>query len=192
MITKDKLFAIIGGTLGILSTIFFVFDLTVFSHVQPKMVAFEHISSYEEGLMNWVGVSLLVFLTLCLLTLYRLVAHLKKAKSITLSSLIFLVGGIVGLLCVFSDIALLSDIGKQYTHNLSQPEWMLVYPIVGFQLLVSLTYTYLHIFGFQDISQEKYVMCIHIWRFPVLSGNGNTYGTNNKRRKDEMGTAHYQ
>ena len=42
------------------------------------------------------------------------------------------------------------------------------------------------------IEQSTKVMCTHIWRFPVNSGNGNTYGNNNQRREVKVGTSHHQ
>jgi len=54
-------------------------------------------------------------------------------------------------------VALLGDIAKQYRHGLDQPEWMLVYPIMGFQLFVALVFTYFHITGFSKETQQEFV-----------------------------------
>jgi hypothetical protein len=60
-------------------------------------------------------------------------------------------------LFVFSDVALLNDINKQYKFNLDQPEWSLVYPIMACQFIVAIVFTYLHFFGFKKENQEKNV-----------------------------------
>jgi hypothetical protein len=145
-------------TLGLASIALFVFNYYVFSILRPLMVALEPISSSKENLLTWVGVGLLLFLAFNLLSLYRLVRHLRKAKKISVLSLLLLVCGILSFLFVFSDVALLSDIGKQYRYNLAQPEWLLVYIIMGFQLIVAAVFTYLHLFGFRQEQQIEHVV----------------------------------
>jgi uncharacterized membrane protein len=149
MTRLDKLLKSAGVILGLVSAAFFVFDYVILSKFRPVMVAFGSISSSEEGLLNLVGVGLLLFLAFCLLSLFRLAAYLRKAKKVTFSSLLLLAGGVLSLLFVFSDVALLSDIGKQYKHGLSQPEWSLLYPIMGFQFICAAVFTYRYLFGFK-------------------------------------------
>jgi hypothetical protein len=158
MTKLDKLLKTTSVALGFASITSFVFNYFVFSKLQPKMVNFEAISLAEEGLMNWVGVGLLILLVFCSLSLFRFVRYLKKAKKITFPSLLLLAGGILSLLFVFSDVALLGDIGKQYKYGLSQPEWSLLYPIMGFQFIVTIALTYFHFFGFKQKDQVKQVI----------------------------------
>jgi len=82
-----KLLKNISLVLGLASVAFFVFDYFIFARLRPKMVSFEVIGSAEEGLLNWVGVGLLLFLAFCLLSLLQIVKHLKNAKKVTLFSL---------------------------------------------------------------------------------------------------------
>lgn len=149
----NKLLKNISIVLGFTSISFFIFDYFVFSKLRPLMVAYYPISSSEEHLMNWVGVGLLLFLAFCLLSLLRLVRYLKQASKIAFPSILLLAGGVLSFLFVFSDVALLSDIGKQYKLNLAQPEWSILYPIMGFQLVVAVFFTYLHLFGFKQKGQ---------------------------------------
>jgi hypothetical protein len=143
--------------LGFVSILFFVFDAFYFSKIQPKMIRFDAITSTEEGLLNWVGVGLLVFLIFCLLSLLRTVQQLKKTSNVSFISIALVIMGVLALLFVFSDVALLGDIAKQYKNSLDQPEWMLVYPIMGFQLFVALVFTYFHIAGFSKDAQHEFV-----------------------------------
>ena len=154
----DKLLKTSSVVLGFISVASFIFIFFVFSKLQPKMVNFETVSLAEEGLMNWVGAGLLFFLAFCLLSLLRVAKHLKKAKKIAFTSLLLVAGGVLSLLFVFSDVALLSDIGKQYKHGLSQPEWLLVYPIMGFQFIAAVVFTSFHLFGFKKKDQVEYVV----------------------------------
>lgn len=153
----EKLLRSVSLVLGLASTVFFVFDYFVFAKLRPKMVSFEVISGAEEGLMNWVGIGLLLFLAFCLLSLLQIAKYLKSAKRITFFSLLLVVSGVLSLLFIFADVALLGDIGKQYRHGLSQPEWRLLYPIMAFQFITAIVFTYLHFFGFKKENQVKHV-----------------------------------
>jgi hypothetical protein len=143
--------------LGFVSILFFGFAAFYFLKIQPRMIRFDAITTTEEGLLNWVGVGLLFFLAFCLLSLLRTVQHLKKSSSVSFLSISLVILGVLALLFVFSDVALLGDIVKQYRHGLDQPEWMLVYPIMGFQLFVALVFTYFHVAGFSKDAQPEYV-----------------------------------
>jgi len=153
----EKILRFFSIVVGFASAVFFVADAFIFAQLRPKLVAFETISAAEEGLMNWVGISLVLFLTFCLLSLLRITMYLKYAKKITIFSLFLIVIGVVALLFVFGDLALLSDIGKQYKHGLDQPEWLLLFPIMGFQFTTILIYTYIHFFGFSKDNQVDHV-----------------------------------
>ena len=144
----QKLLRIISIVLGLASCAFFVFDIFIFTRLQPRMVSFEAISLAEEGLFNWIGVGLLIFLTFCLLSLFQLSKFLKNAQNITLFSLFLIGSGVLSLLFIFADVALLSDIGKQYRHGLEQPEWLILYLVIVFQFITAIIFTYLHYFGF--------------------------------------------
>ncbi len=135
-------------TLGFLSVALFVYDLIIFVRLQPKMVAFESLTGFEENLITWAGIGLMVILLFFLLSLLSLVRHVKSANEVRPFPLFLIIAGVVALLCVFADVALLSDIHKQYRHGLAQPEWTLVYPIIAGQLLVALIFTFLHLSGF--------------------------------------------
>ena len=147
-----------GIFFGITSAAFIVFSFFVFSKLRPKMVRFEVLSATEEGLFNWIGVGLLLFLVFCLLSLLRIVRYLKFATNLRFLSLVLVVGGVLSFLFVFSDVALIGDIGKQYLHGLAQPEWSLLYPIMGFQLVVAIGFTFLHLFGFKNEGQANHVV----------------------------------
>jgi hypothetical protein len=144
--------------LGLISIAFFVFDFSLFSRLRPLMVTYKPISPSEEHLLNWVGIGLLIFLAFYLLSLFRLAQHIRKAKKITFSPLFLLACGVLSFLFVFSDFALLSDIVKQYKLNLSQPEWLILYPLMTFQLIIAIAYTYIHLFSFKKKGQLAHIV----------------------------------
>jgi hypothetical protein len=153
----NKLIRSVSVVLGLVSITFFVFAYFVFARLRPKMISFQAITTAEEGLLTWVGIGLVPFLAFCLLSLLHIARYLKNAQKLTLFSLILVASGVLSLLLIFSDVALLSDIVKQYKHGLSQPEWSMLYPIMGFQFITAMVFTYLHIFGFKKENQVEYV-----------------------------------
>lgn len=153
----NKMLKIISIFLGFISIGLLVFMSIIFLNLQPKMIHFEAISQTEESLFNWIGVALLVILLFFVLSLLRLASFLKKVKKMTVISVLALICAIVSLLFVFSDIALISDIVKQYKYSLSQPEWFLLYPMMSFQFIIAVIFTYLHIAGFRKKDQVEQV-----------------------------------
>ncbi len=71
--------------------------------------------------------------------------------------LFLVVIGVLSLLFIFGDVALLSDIGKQYKLGLAQPEWLVLYPVMGFQFITAIVFTFLHFFGFSKEKQVNHV-----------------------------------
>jgi len=144
--------------LGIISLISFIADYFIFAELRPKMINFEGISQNHDTLMLVVGIGLLIFLTFCVLSLLRIVQYLKKAKKITPIYSLWLTGSVLCLLFVFSDVALLQDIDKQYKLGLDQPEWSLVYPIMIFQFIAAIIFMVFHLFGFKKENQVEDVV----------------------------------
>lgn len=139
--------------LAFLSIAFFVYDFIVFWKLKPKMVGFDTLTGIEESMLTWVGIGLLIILMFFLLSLLQIVKYVKYSSKIEPASLFLIIIGILSLLAVFSEWALLNDIHKQYRYGLAQPEWSLLYPIMGFQLVTTLVFTYLHLSGFFDQKQ---------------------------------------
>lgn len=134
--------------LGLLSLVIFGYALVVFLRLQPKIVAFEVLSNLKSGLMTGVGFGLLITLVFYLSSLLQMVIFIKHSEGIKPIPLVLIISGVIAMLFVFSDVALLTDISKQYRYEFSQPEWRLVYPIMGFQFIVTFVLTILHISGF--------------------------------------------
>ncbi len=153
----EKILKSLVPVLGISSALAFMMSYFIFETLRPKMINFKPITRAEEGLMNYFGIGLLIFLSFCLLSLFQLTRYLKKAKKISLFYLLLLVMNILSLVFIFGDVALLSDIGKQYKYGLSQPEWSILYPVTAFQLVSSLILTYSHVFKLKKDGQTKFV-----------------------------------
>lgn len=143
--------------LGIISSLSFIITFYIFSILCPKMVRFEVLSRREMNLMNFVGFGLFIFLIFCLLALFRIITYIKNCEKISILSLFLVIIGILSLLLIFADIALLNDISKQYKHGFSQPEWYLLFPIISFQFLTALVFICSHFFIINKYNHKNYI-----------------------------------
>lgn len=144
----DRYLRTLNSFLGFLSIGVFLFALFVFLNLQPKMVAFEPLSALEENLLTGVWLGLILILGYFMLSLLQVVRAVRDAERLQVVPLILIILGVICVLFVFSDVALLSDISKQYEAGFSQPEWTLVFPIMGFQFIFALVLSYLHVSGY--------------------------------------------
>lgn len=151
----------INRLLGLLSVLFFIYALLVLPVLQAKMVRFEGLTPLEEMMITSMGVGLLFFMLFYLLTLLQNIRYVRHSEKINFFSLLLIVALVICVLLVFADWALLSDIHKQYLHELSQPEWALVYPILSVQFLMTLLFVFLHFTGYfvhqqiPDVAQDN-------------------------------------
>ena len=134
--------------LGVLTIAFFIFGLLFLTQLQPKMVAFIPLTNLEDSLLTLMGVGLLIVLVFFMLSLLRNIQYIQHAANIRVFQIVLLVSGLLSLLFVFSDVALLSDIHKQFRAGLDQPEWTLLFPILVFQFATSFVFMVLQLSGF--------------------------------------------
>jgi hypothetical protein len=129
------------AAVGVAATAALLVAYAIFEALRPKMIAFQPLTTSEEGLVNYVGIGLLLTLAFLLLALYQMVRTAIRAQRLSLPHLVVIAGGVLALLFVFGDVALISDIGKQYEAGLSQPEWTILYLVVAFQIAAILGLT---------------------------------------------------
>jgi len=128
------------------------------------MIRFETITAVEESRINIFGITLILLIAFSLVSLYKIVQYLKKVKKISFYDLILLSLAILVFLFVFGDLALISDIGKQHKHGLAQPEWFVLYPVLGFQFLSSAILTYAGLFRLRKkVKNEPVARDINIY-----------------------------
>ena len=153
----DRVLRTVNSILGILSIGIFTYALVVLIRLQPIMVAYNPISSLQENLLTGVGLGLVLILGFFLLSLLQIARVLRDADRLRLFPLILIILGVICVLFLFSDYALLGDIHNQYQLGLDQPEWCLVFPIMGLQFLYTIVLSYLHLSGFFLKMSRKYV-----------------------------------
>ena len=124
--------------------------------LRPKMVAFEPLTAGEKALLNYVGIGLMLALIFCILAVARIVRFSARTQRLLPLHVLVVAAGVLALLFIFSDIALLSDIGKQYELGLSQPEWTVLYGVMAFQVLavVGLLYATTFTLGTSNAGME--------------------------------------
>jgi hypothetical protein len=135
-------------SLGFISTVILIFAFLVLTRLQPKMVVFDTLSNLENSLLTTVGFGLLVIFLFHLFSLLQAIRFIKFAERVNSVPVILIITGVISLILIFSDIALLMDIDNQYRNTLSQPEWSLLYPILVFQSLVVVLFLGLHLSGY--------------------------------------------
>jgi len=128
-------------TIAGLATAYFVFE-----RLRVKMVRFDPLTVGEESLVNVVGAALLATLLFFLLALVRIVRHTVRTQRVSWSLAAVIGGGVLALLFIFADIALISDIGNQYEAGLSQPEWPILYVVIAFQAGMAALLGYVSVF----------------------------------------------
>lgn len=132
------------AAIGLLTACFYIFE-----SLRPRMVEFISITTPELDLFNWAGICLVVLFLYFCLSLFLLVKFLRMVELVRPSHYLLIGCGVVALLMVFSDFALLGDIVKQYKLGWAQPEWSLVYPFMVFQLLIVIAFLWFHFIGGQ-------------------------------------------
>ena len=121
--------------LGIIAAVALLLSYAPLEFLRPKMVAFEPLTPSEEEMFSFLGVALLLTLAFCLLAIALLVRYIWTSQRLSLFHLIAIAGGVFAPLFILADIALISDIGRQYQLGLAQPEWTMLYLVVGAQFI---------------------------------------------------------
>jgi len=151
----DRVLKHISLGLGAAAGLFLLFSAYVFARLMPKMTALDPISAAEENMFLWVGGGLLVYLAFSSVSVLRAANYIRHTEDVPLLAAGQIITGVLAFLFVFSDLALLNDIGKQYRHGLAQPEWMILITIMLFQMIALGAFIYLHLFGFKAVGLSE-------------------------------------
>ena len=141
---------------GFFAVTLFLFNFFVLFRLKPKLMNFEELTGLENGFLTAVGFGLLSILFFYLLSLWYFVSHIRNSEQIKPLPLFLVICGVLSLIFIFSDIALLSDIHKQYRFGLSQPEWSLVLPIMIVQFIITIIFLYIHTTNRLAVNREDH------------------------------------
>lgn len=151
----NKTLRIINILTGVITIAGLVFDFILFANVKPKMIGFLPLTQLEENLLTASGFTLLMMLGFLGLTLLQVITTIRHSEHLKFFQVALFVIGMVAMVMVFADIALLTDIVKQHQYDLEQPEWILLYPIMIAQSMVVLVFVFLHLTGYFSKKQTQ-------------------------------------
>ncbi len=155
---QNKALRISNILLGVLSIAFFIYDGVLFASVRPKMESWMTLTSSERQLLLLMGIGLIVILLFFLASVYQVIRTIRYSEKLPVGLVLLFVIGVVAALFVFSDVALLMDISKQYDAGFLQPEWKLVYPIMIGQMVVASLFLVLHIGGYFSKQNQREIV----------------------------------
>ena len=123
-----KLSVIISLILGIVSFCWLIFNFIAFEYIRHKMINFEEIGENLDTLGILIHIGLLVFLLFHICAILSIVFQLKFFEKAGILRAISFFVGIISFLLIFSDSAMLHDIGNEYKPGWEVPgEWTILY-----------------------------------------------------------------
>lgn len=123
-------------SLGFLSIVAYLFNLVVLILLYPRITGFQKLAPIWETLGKVVALNIILIAFFHLISVLTLLTHLIKHKdtSSLLTSAITI--GILSGLMILGDIALLSDIGKEYHQGWqTRGEWIILFISYGLHAL---------------------------------------------------------
>jgi len=148
----EKVISFFHLLLGFLSLVGLAIGYYFLENLRPKMIQFQPISAAEEKSAEVFGVALILLLGFCLISFCKIFRYLKDRQKISLTDWFLLLINTLCFFFIFADLALISDLGKQYRYQLSQPEWSILYPLITFQFVSALILT---LAGWIRLKKEK-------------------------------------
>ena len=136
-----KILSLITGILGVLTLLWLVFDFAMYNRLKPLVLQLEELGSLEK-LSSLIWLSFLFMFFYHLLAAGTLVMQLRLIRRIRPVSILAVVIGVVSFLGLFSDWAVLGDIGKEYKMGWDTTgEWKILYVILGIHTMFVLLAT---------------------------------------------------
>jgi hypothetical protein len=115
-------------SLGIIASCGMIYNLTLFTYLRPRVLNFEALSEQTILLGDLTALSLILIGVFHLCTVITLLLQITVQKSASTLKVIVGVIGIISGLLLLSDLALLSDIGKEYVEGWdTSSEWTILF-----------------------------------------------------------------
>lgn len=126
-----KLLSYITGILGVLCLFWLVFDYALYNRLKPLVLNLQELGRLES-LSEFIWMSFLFMFFYHFLAAGTLVLQLRYIRRIRPLSILAIALGVVSFLGLFSDWAVLGDIGKEYRMGWDTAgEWTILYVILG-------------------------------------------------------------
>ena len=123
-----KITGIISIILGFFSFCFLINNFMIFEFVRPLTLRFEKLGSDIDRLMIFVGIGFITIFIFHLSSILHLSLQLKFFKRPNIVRAFAVFAGVLSILLLVGNLALLSDIGKESQHGLNTSgEWIFLY-----------------------------------------------------------------
>ncbi len=133
--------SLITGLLGLLFLFWLVFDYAMYNRLKPLVLRLEELGRLEK-LSEFIWLSFLGMFFFHLLAAGTLVIQMRFIRKIRPLSILAVLAGILSFLGLFSDWAVLGDIGKEYKMGWdTSGEWIILYILLGIHAVFILLVT---------------------------------------------------
>lgn len=136
-----QVLTLITGILGVITLIWLVFDYAMYNRLKPLVLQMEDLGRLEK-LSEFIWLSYLYMFCFHMLAAGVLVLQMRYIRKIQPVSILAVVVGVFSFLGIFSDWAVLGDIGKEYEVGWDTAgEWKILYVILGIHMIFTLLVT---------------------------------------------------
>jgi hypothetical protein len=104
---------LVTGILGVLTLLWLIFDYVLYDRLQPLVLQFKDLGELKK-LSSFIWLSFLFMFFFHLLAAGTLLIQMRYLVKIQALSILAIAVGVISFLGVFSDWAVLGDIGKEY------------------------------------------------------------------------------
>jgi len=137
---------------GFLSAVALVYNTVIFLYLYPRVTQFVELDPNWESYGIVAAINIILIAIFHLASVFTLLAHLITAKKTSLLKVLTITLGIISGLMILADIALLSDIGKEFVQGWqTRGEWIILFISYG---LHSLSMALILISLFRNIQAE--------------------------------------
>jgi hypothetical protein len=132
---------LVTGILGVLTLLWLIFDYVLYDRLQPLVLQFKDLGELEK-LSSFIWLSFLFMFFFHLLAAGTLLIQMRYLVKIQALSILAIAVGVISFLGVFSDWAVLGDIGKEYKMGWDTAgEWRILYILLGIHFIFLLLVT---------------------------------------------------
>ena len=136
-----RLFTFTTLILGIISLLWLIYDYVLYKQLKPVILSFGELGRLEV-LAGFVWLSFLFMFMVHVIAGITVLLHLRYFREIRPINIVIVILGITSFLAVFSDWAILGDIGKEFEMGWdTSGEWTILYILLGIHAVFLLLMT---------------------------------------------------
>jgi len=124
---KSKRIKLLTRSFALIVLIGLFYNISSFIYIHQQMNQNNLNTPLAEKMMIGVGITLIALIIYHLISLVQILLFFHHSKNTNMIYSFAFVLGTISLMFIPGNVALLSDIGKQYQYGLSTPEWKILY-----------------------------------------------------------------